>query len=41
MRLSTLSMVQAAEFINQRVIRDDLLAALADWANNTPNKEDQ
>ena len=41
MRLSALGVDQAAERINQRAIREGLLAGLDDWAAVAPNKEDK
>ena len=41
MRLRSLSADRAAEGINKRAIREELLAALADWSNITPNQKDQ
>ena len=41
MRLNSLSTEAAAGVVNQRAIREELLAALADWSNVTPNKQDK
>ena len=41
MGLAALEPDQAAERINQRVIRDELLAALAEWADITANINDK
>ena len=39
--VGSLDPAEAAARINRRVIRDDLLAALADWSNITTNKQDK
>jgi len=41
MGLAALEPEQAADRINRRVIRDELLAALAEWADITANKNDK
>ena len=41
MRLRSLSADQAAEAINKRAIREDLLAYLAEWTNITTSKKDR
>jgi tetratricopeptide (TPR) repeat protein len=41
MGLAALAPEEAADQINRRGIRKELLAALADWANVTPNKADE
>jgi serine/threonine-protein kinase len=41
MGLAVLAPEAAADRINRRVIRKELLAALADWANVTPNQEEE
>jgi tetratricopeptide (TPR) repeat protein/serine/threonine protein kinase len=41
MRFSELNTEEAAERINSRPIRVELLAALADWSNAAPDKEDK
>ena len=40
LELTSLEPEQAADRINGRAIREELLAALADWSNTTPNKDD-
>ncbi len=41
MGFSSLGTKEAAERVSSREIREELLAALADWSNVTPNKEDK
>jgi eukaryotic-like serine/threonine-protein kinase len=41
MGLAALTPEEAADRINHRDIRKELLAALADWANLTPNKDEE
>jgi tetratricopeptide (TPR) repeat protein len=39
--LTSLEAEQAADRINRRAIREELLAALADWSNRTSNEQDE